>query len=484
MSSGDLDGDKYLILWEPTIVHAVTPMDPEPRADAASHKPRAAQQGESGHAAWVRRMPREPAPMPSEHVLAAQVAQQERLRQHQPRMPTVADHVGHSRPRRRPMTSEEVQAEGEVIEAVRQARAAEEMQTFESSLAAHESCCRRDFEEAMELHERRQEEEAVRFYIYFGKRHNLGQISNLWLAYADKLGVMHKDTLELCRLAQLAVQFVKTGMPVTLDRRRFSLATRPDYMTHKQTRSNSYISGRALGHLYRAAIAVPEPELAGNTGQRGGGELHRAIQMDGYERFLTDAIRARDAYESEIRWILKNFGVKTEAELLSGRVVRFELELVHHASQKDNEESLRRAVHELWGSTRQHFCECLDRAVSCDRADDNGGGVDALPRHTVSQQLAYAWYVAGYRLHEDTLDLNGEFGCVQPSTLPPLATEASPLRSFPWVAWPELMSALRTTGRVQRPTVTGGPDLYLDASDCITIHSSGPDLYLDASDCL
>ena len=456
MSSGDLDGDKYLIIWEPSIVSAVRPMDPEPRAANTPHHKKS----------WVRHMPKKSCGpiVPPEHELATQVAHEDRLRQRQPHVPTLGDHMGHAPPRRKLMKAGEIEAEGKVVEAVREAKMEEERQRFESELMALKSSYRSNYDAAVEQHEREQEERAVKFYLFFGQRHNVGQISNMWLAYADKYGVEHNDTLELCRMAQLAVQFVKTGEPVWLDRQRFTLAIRPDYMNHgKGKNAASYKSNSALGKLYRAAIATPE-------GRAGGGGIpqHSQVCMKspvGYEAFLPDAVCAREAYESEIRWLLQTYGVKTEAELLSGRVASFDQELVKHSNPRDNEESLRRSMHELWSVTRQRFCESVDRAVS--GGGGGGGGEHGSLRLLVSQQLAYAWYIAGYRL-----DGTGSSApLAADATVDGILQFACPLTSFAWVAWPELLGLL-----TQRPAQAAIAMEEWARKD--TIYNSGPDLDL------
>ena len=450
MSGGDCDGDKYLILWDASIIGHLTPMAPEPKAAVALHKQKPLGAGEP--APWVRHMPKPPAPMPSEHILTSRVANEDRKRHEGPHVPTVADHLGHAPPRRRSLTEEEMQAEGEVLEAVREATRDEEAQRFDTELSRLQSNHRRKHEAATLEHAQRQEKEAVNFYLYFGKRQNLGQISNLWLAYADKFGCMHEDTLELCRLAQLAVQFVKTGMPVNLDRRRFNLAVRPDYMRHSK-QGPSYRSHKALGKLYRAAMTAPalttsaaaaaaahQPASSGDA--PGSSNLGRMLRVEGYESFYAEACRSRDAYESHLLYLLEIYGVETEGELLSGRVAKFDHDLVRHCNQRDTEETLRRAVYELWTANRQRFEESVEEAVSA-----AGGGASAPPlvratlRQDISPRVAYAWYVAGYRLSDAESPT---------AAIPPSRSAAPPLYSFPWVAWKELMAALQSNKAIER----------------------------------
>ena len=86
------------------------------------------------------------------------------------------------------------------------AGAASTIATTGESVAAQQLNLAMDVkEENDELHEQAQARLAARQYIYFLQRNNLGQISNLWVAYADRFGVEHPDTFELARLANVAV---------------------------------------------------------------------------------------------------------------------------------------------------------------------------------------------------------------------------------------------------------------------------------------
>lgn len=467
MSRGDLDGDKYLIIWEPSIVSATRPSSADLTTPVALHKQEQIRPSQPSASSIVLpparllHMPPPPPPPPSEHAVMAQVAHSEALRAAKPgefvRAAPLGDFLGHARHRNRKMSVAEVSAQGELIEAARAKKASEREERIEVEIMKRLGVANKQADEANVRHERAQEKLATRWYVDYGKRYNLGRISNLWLMYADKYGAAHEDTLELCKMAEHAVQFVKTGVPVRIDETRFAMKQRPDFMAAKKDAgsarsSTHYESSRVLGKLYRSAIradhALEAVALANDV-------LADRLRIDGYEIFLAAAISARDAYNVELLWHFETYGVQTEAELLSGRVVQFAPEAAAYTNLRDAEESLRRSMHELWVSQRRVFTDAVNAAV----------GAAALSSEHVARQVAFAWFVAGYRLCDEEV--------AEIATSSARARQERELRSFPWVAWPELVGLLkhndveRARRRQEQETVNRDalPDLVLDESE-------------------
>ena len=395
-------------------------------------------------------MPPLPPPPPSERALLQQVAQWEVAKAAQPQPATLGDFLGSSAPRRRGLSEGEMASHGKILEAAREARAEERRQHFQIELMRRIGVAEDASAVANAVHQQRQERAAIRWYIFFGQRNNVGTISNTWLVYADRCGVDHPETLELCRLAQLAVQFVKTGEPVELDPKRFPPhAARPDFMAPSHTGSGKgegrYVSQRALGKLHRAAVEVTIAEATPAAAADvliASSRLAQQLHAAGFEVHLPAARAARDAYNEEIAWHLAMYGVATEAELLSGRVVAFEHNWVATEDSQEAEEALRRSIHALWAWARRRFRADVEAAVSAavsaaPPADDEsgdavnihtmdrgsgGGGTgesSATLRQRMTRQVAYAWYSAGHWLGEE----------------PPIDDRLA-LHSFAWVAWP------------------------------------------------
>lgn len=439
LSSGDLDGDKYLVIWAPSIVDSMQPAPPVPPPADLCHRP-AHKQPTAKPAykqptakAFARGMPPLPPPPPSEHALLQQVAQWEVAKAAKPQPATLGDFLARSAPRRRGLSEGEMASHGKILEAAREARAEERRQRFQIELMRRIGVAEDASAVASAVHQQRLERAAIRWYIFFGQRNNVGTISNTWLVYADRCGVDHPETLELCRLAQLAVHFVKTGEPVELDPRRFPPhAARPDFMVPSHTGSGEgegrYVSQRALGKLHRAAVEATTAEAtpaAAADALVASSLLAQQLHAAGFEVHLPAARAARDAYNEEVAWHLAMYGVATEAELLSGRVVAFEHDWVATDDSQEAEEALRRSIHALWAWARRRFRVDVEAAVrAAPPADDESGGggtgeSTATLRQRMTRQVAYAWYSAGKWLGEE----------------PPINDRLT-LHSFAWVAWP------------------------------------------------
>lgn len=169
------------------------------------------------------------------------------------------------------------------------------------------------------------------FFVSYIQNDNLGQICSAHVAHADKepSGIRSEKCLRLAALASTAVDFAKSGVPA-----KFSSDLRlhndpdeyPDFMgKHKRI---SYKSEKVLGKLYREAMgAAAKP----------GGKLRR-FEDAGSSREVDDIIYAvaddgkfEDAAETLLlSWnahvlrLMNDFGVGTEAELLSGQVASFD----------------------------------------------------------------------------------------------------------------------------------------------------------------
>ena len=276
----------------------------------------------------------------------------------------------------------------------------------------------------------------MRWYVFYGKHNNLGQISSLWLAYADKYGVDHKETLALHKMAQQAVQFVKTGEPVKLDRNRFSLRERPDFMagSKKPSAKNGqyYTSHKAVGRLYRAARAYADKPP--NAVDESVLDFANHLRIEGFERYVPAAREARMAYEGGLLYLHETYGVRSEAELVTGRVLSFgenaednSVLAVAHEPKREAEEAIRRAASELWVMARNQLVRVMEAAVAENASESSS---------TEKERVAAAWYVAAYEAPPTRRsDLWASFGRLD-------------LPSFAWVAWPELLAIIERVGAV------------------------------------
>ncbi|KAH9968903.1 RdRP-domain-containing protein [Russula dissimulans] len=135
----------------------------------------------------------------------------------------------------------------------------------------------------------------------------LGMVAINWLVMADQDGIFHEDCIKLCQIHSHAVDYPKSGTPVSLDtvprpRRR----TRPDWNAPEtvdlENSADFYQSDRAIGRLFRD-IDLPVVYLH-NTAAR---QKRRHLRDDTPEADLDELFAAlcmdeqrRDALESAV----------------------------------------------------------------------------------------------------------------------------------------------------------------------------------------
>jgi RNA-dependent RNA polymerase len=146
----------------------------------------------------------------------------------------------------------------------------------------------------------------------------LGPISNAHVVHADrsKYGAMDDKCIKLAELAATAVDFPKTGkivtMPPFLRPQEY-----PDFMGKED--DISYKSEKILGRLYRSIqqyilVRSLEDFSRNDVPYDTNLEVHGAIQ------FLEDAWQCKCLYESKLNGLLNQYGVSTEAELVTGEI--------------------------------------------------------------------------------------------------------------------------------------------------------------------
>eukprot|EP00873_Tetraselmis_striata_P027578 jgi/Tetstr1/447842/TSEL_003759.t1 len=285
----------------------------------------------------------------------------------------------------------------------------------------------------------------VNFFINFQRNSNLGVIAHAHLAMADASpsGVKDERCKELARLASVAVDFPKTGVPATVPP-EYRPQKYPDFMEKKD--KLSYSSEKVLGKLYRAAkdmehgphAASSNPFLSakwevGQLQPREVDALEAAFDeellYDGFERCVEEALHLRDEYNEELLRLMNHYGVYSEGQLISGHVPRFGSRAHKRSNHNDVKERIKEA---LVAIRRRVYAEGFESmqmhglAVSTPQDDDGGGSMQPADAneedhggrsHTLLQKhgmrMASAWYWVTYS---------------------PDAANVDRLFSFPWIA--------------------------------------------------
>lgn len=226
------------------------------------------------------------------------------------------------------------------------------------------------------------------FFVKFMQNDNLGVIANTHLALADQslLGAEDPKCIELAQLHSKAVDFPKSGEPA-----RFPIELRvnkyPDFMGKKAKGNKTvYNSTKVLGELYRLVPAI-------RVGSDSATSVRTVVydsrfEVSGFTDYLDDAYRLRKIYNFELNALMNQFGVRGEAELLTGRILKF---YRRHAKAKrkfDLRQQVVQAVRQLRRWAKEALDTALDDAVA--RKSDSERVV------TIEHRVASAWYYCTY----------------------------------------------------------------------------------------
>ncbi|CAJ0902850.1 22617_t:CDS:10 [Entrophospora sp. SA101] len=157
------------------------------------------------------------------------------------------------------------------------------------------------------------------FFADFLINNRLGIIGNLHLAFADFIGLESEECLTLADLHSKAVDFNKSGIPVT--DKLPELKNYPDFMEKKV--KESYQSQGILGLLYRKiqlTKSEDDPLLIYDTVS--GLKVNEEYLYEGYMGHLEKALHYRSQYNRSIRSIMDKFGVQTEPEIISSNILQ------------------------------------------------------------------------------------------------------------------------------------------------------------------
>ena len=168
------------------------------------------------------------------------------------------------------------------------------------------------------LSRRINEDDMINFFARYIESDQLGVIANAHLVHADaqKDHIFSFQCLDLAQKHSDAVDFPKTGCLVTIP---FELRPQgyPHYM-HKRDKP-IYRSNHVLAALYDQCKAIDSTIRASCLSAL---LVDDAFLVSGYEYYLDTARELRDFYQGQLRALMANFGIVSEAEIVSGHVNR------------------------------------------------------------------------------------------------------------------------------------------------------------------
>ncbi|KAG2701590.1 hypothetical protein I3760_06G052900 [Carya illinoinensis] len=152
---------------------------------------------------------------------------------------------------------------------------------------------------------------------------NLGIIQRAHTVFADgePCSAMTHKCLELAELYSIAVEFPKTGVAAEIPP-YLCAHEYPDFMEKPEKRTYRSIS--IIGKLFCEVkyIAFPRSPMKPFTLETAKQYYDSDMEVDGFEDYLNDAFKYKSDYDYKLGNLLDYYGIKTEAEILSGNILK------------------------------------------------------------------------------------------------------------------------------------------------------------------
>ncbi|KAI8880281.1 RdRP-domain-containing protein, partial [Backusella circina FSU 941] len=160
----------------------------------------------------------------------------------------------------------------------------------------------------------------IRFFVNYVNNDNLGKIANSHLAWADQCaqGARDPKCITLANLHSEAVDFPKSGEPARMTS-DLIVQTYPDFMQKKDR--EMYQSQKVLGRIYRAIDKADYKNYKNTLMDET--IYDTRMYVPGMEIYIKDARRQRFEYNRGLSAIMNHSGVQTEAEIISGYVIKW-----------------------------------------------------------------------------------------------------------------------------------------------------------------
>lgn len=132
---------------------------------------------------------------------------------------------------------------------------------------------------------------------------------------------MSEPCLELAKLFSVAVDFPKTGVPAEIPP-KLRVKEYPDFM--EKPDKPTYESKCVLGKLFREVkeIAPHNSYIKSFTREVAMRSYDHDMEVDGFENYVDDAFDYKTAYDNQLGNLMDYYGIKTEAEILSGNIMK------------------------------------------------------------------------------------------------------------------------------------------------------------------
>ena len=197
-------------------------------------------------------------------------------------------------------------------------------------------------------------QEVEEYFVNYIVNDSLGIIANAHTVFADREHgkAMSHPCIELAKLFSIAVDFPKTGFPAVIPPDLY-VKEYPDFM--EKPDKSTYISKNVIGQLFREVkdIAPHDSCITSFTLQVAKKSYDPDMEVDGFEDYLEDAFYYKGNYDYKLGNLLDYYGIKTEAEILSGNIMRMSKSF----TKRRDAEAINMAVKSLRKEARAWFNE-------------------------------------------------------------------------------------------------------------------------------
>ncbi|XP_035542741.1 probable RNA-dependent RNA polymerase 1 [Juglans regia] len=224
--------------------------------------------------------------------------------------------------------------------------------------------------------------EVEEYFTNYMAKDNLGIIRMFHTVVADRdpHGVMSHKRMELTKLHSIAVDFPKTGIAAEIPPHLYINAY-PDFM--EKPNRQTYKSSSVIGNLFREVKAIAPHTSPVKAFTLESAKLHYDpdMEVDGFEDLLSDAFRNKSEYDYKLGNLMDYYGIKTEAEILSGNIWK----MSEHFVWKRDLDAFKYAVESLRMEARTWFNEGSDG----DSADNAKAKAKASAWYHVTYHYTY-----------------------------------------------------------------------------------------------
>ncbi|KAK4261810.1 hypothetical protein QN277_004759 [Acacia crassicarpa] len=195
-------------------------------------------------------------------------------------------------------------------------------------------------------------EEVEEYFANYIVNDSLGIIANAHTVFADRESnkAMAAPCIELAKLFSTAVDFPKTGVPAVIPRELY-VKEYPDFM--EKPDKPTYKSMNVIGKLFREVKEIAPEDYSSPAFTR---EMARRsydpdMEVDGFMDYVDDAFYHKSNYDFKLGNLMDYYGIKTEAEILSGNIMRMSKSF----SRRRDAEAITMAVRSLRKEARNWF---------------------------------------------------------------------------------------------------------------------------------